>query len=137
MAVFDPSTGHLEYVNAGHTPAMLRRSNGSFERLCEGGMALGMFDLATYAAGQTSLGHGDVLVFYSDGITEAEDARGVPFDDSGLQAVIAEHWWKDAASLGQAIVTAVDAHIVETRLTDDLTVLAARRPIALPMISGQ
>jgi phosphoserine phosphatase RsbU/P len=137
IAVFDPSSGHLEFVNAGHTPPMLRRSTGRFERLCEGGMALGMFDLATYSAGQTSLEVGDVLVFYSDGITEAEDAHGVPFDDSGLQGVIAEHWWKDAASLGQAIVTAVDAHIVETRLSDDLTVLAARRPVPLPGISGQ
>jgi phosphoserine phosphatase RsbU/P len=132
LAVFDPSTGRLDYVNAGHTPPMLRRSNGQIERLCDGGMALGMFELATYTAGQTSLGVGDVLVFYSDGITEAEDASGVPFDDRGLQAVIDDHWWKDAAGLGHAIVTAVDAHIVETRLSDDLTVLAARRPIPLP-----
>ena len=132
IAVFDPSTGHLEYVNAGHTQPILRRSSGRIERLTEGGMALGMFELATYTAGQTSLGTGDVLVFYSDGITEAEDAAGVPFDEAGLQHVIDDNWWKDAAALGQAIVAAVEAHIIETRLTDDLTVLAARRPIPLP-----
>ena len=132
IAVFDPSTGLLEYVNAGQTPPMLRRASGGYERLTEGGMALGMFELATYTAGRTSLAPGDVLVFYSDGITEAEDARGAPFDESGLQSVIAEHWWEDAAALGQAIVSAVDAHILETRLADDLTVLAARRPVPLP-----
>ena len=49
-------------------------------------MALGMFEHATYAAGRTLLDAGDVLVMYSDGITEAEDGQGQPFDEVGRAA---------------------------------------------------
>jgi sigma-B regulation protein RsbU (phosphoserine phosphatase) len=132
LAVFDPTTGDLGYVNAGHPPPVLRRAGGAFERLTTGGLALGMFELAAYPAGHATLAAGDVLVFYSDGITEAEDTRGVPFDESGLRAVIGQHWWKDAAGLGQGIVRAVEDYARGTRLADDLTVLAIRRPIPLP-----
>jgi hypothetical protein len=44
------------------------------------------------------------------------------------------HWWKDAATLGKAIVRAVEDHATDTRLADDLTVLAIRRPIPVPVI---
>lgn len=132
LAFFDSATGALEYINAGQTPPLLRRANGSLERLSEGGVALGMFELSTYTAGQSSLGPGDVLVFYSDGITEAESKTGVPFDESGLQGTIERHWWEDAATLGKAIVRAVEDHAVDTRLPDDLTVLAIRRPMPIP-----
>jgi len=132
LAFFDPVTGALEYINAGQTPPLLRRANGTIERLGEGGVALGMFELSTYAAGRSSLGQGDVLVFYSDGITEAESRAGVPFDEAGLQAVMGRHWWEDAATLGKAIVKAVEDHAIDTRLADDLTVLAVRRPIPIP-----
>ena len=74
-----------------------------------------------------------MLVFYSDGITEAESRKGVPFDEEGLQAVMSRHWWQDAATLGKAIVRAVEDHATDTRLADDLTVLAIRRPIPIPV----
>ena len=106
--------------------------HGGIDRLTEGGVALGMFDRSSYTAGETVLAPGDVLVFYSDGITEAESREGVPFDDAGLIDVIERHWWEDAATIGTAIVSAVQAHAVETRLADDLTVLAIRRPLPLP-----
>jgi serine phosphatase RsbU (regulator of sigma subunit) len=132
LSVFDSTTGALTYVNAGQTPPLLRRSTGAVERLTEGGVALGMFELAAYTAGQTRLAPGDVLVFYSDGITEAENQGGIPFDESGLLAVLSRHWWEDAATIGKGIVSAVESHAAETRLADDLTVLAIRRPIPLP-----
>jgi sigma-B regulation protein RsbU (phosphoserine phosphatase) len=132
LAFFDPATGSLEYINAGQTPPLLRRADGTLDRLDEGGVALGMFELATYTAGRSRLDPGDVLVFYSDGITEAESKAGVPFDEAGLQHAIERHWWEDAATLGKAIVRAVEDHAVDTRLADDLTVLAIRRPLPIP-----
>jgi serine phosphatase RsbU (regulator of sigma subunit) len=134
LAAFDPLTGALEYVNAGQNPPVLRRMGGTVEELTSGGVALGMFELSTYTAGHTSLGPGDVLVLYSDGITEAEDRKGVFFDDAGLRRVIEQHWWEDAATLGRAIVTSVEAHAADTRLADDLTVLAVRRPLPIPAV---
>ena len=72
------------------TPARTRRccaaAAGGYERLRDGGIALGMFEHATYVAARTLLDAGDVLVLYSDGITEAEDGRGHPFDEVGLAA---------------------------------------------------
>ncbi|HEX7084736.1 MAG TPA: PP2C family protein-serine/threonine phosphatase [Vicinamibacterales bacterium] len=132
VGLYDPATGSLDYVNAGQNPPMLRRVDGRYERLTEGGVALGLFDAATYAAGRVILNAGDVLVLYSDGITEAENAAGVPFDEPGLQAVIDRHWWKDMQSVGTAIIDAVRSHAAGTRIADDLTVLAVRRPIPLP-----
>jgi phosphoserine phosphatase RsbU/P len=134
LAVFDPATGHLTYLNAGQTPPLLRRADGTIEHLTTGGMALGMFEFATYEAGETRLDPGDVLVCYSDGITEAENAAGVPFDEAGLLKTLHVHWWKDAATLGRAIVSAVETHAAETRLADDLTVLTVRRPLPLPQV---
>jgi phosphoserine phosphatase RsbU/P len=134
LAVFDPVTGALHYVNAGQNPPIIRRVHGGIERLTVGGVALGMFELSTYTAGDTSLGPGDVLVLYSDGITEAENKQGIFFDEAGLVDVINRHWWEDAATLGKAIVTSVQAHAADTRLADDLTVLAIRRPMPLPTI---
>jgi sigma-B regulation protein RsbU (phosphoserine phosphatase) len=134
LAVFDPVTGALQYVNAGQNPPLIRRMHGAIERLTSGGVALGMFELSTYTTGHTSLAAGDVLVLYSDGITEAENKQGIFFDESGLEDVINRHWWEDAATLGKAIVTSVEAHATDTRLADDLTVLAIRRPMPIPAV---
>ena len=99
-------------------------------------MALGMFDLATYTAGTLVLDAGDVLVLFSDGITEAENRAGVAFEDSGLERVIAEGWWKDLHTLGTSVLRAVEIHVADAKIGDDLTVLAVRRPIPLPVESS-
>jgi sigma-B regulation protein RsbU (phosphoserine phosphatase) len=134
VGLYDPATGRLCYVNAGQNPPMLRRASGQFERLTEGGMALGMFDQATYAEGVLTLEAGDVLVLFSDGITEAENAAGVAFDDAGLELTINQHWWQDLSTLGTSVLRAVEAHAAGARITDDLTVLGLRRPVPLPVI---
>jgi phosphoserine phosphatase RsbU/P len=132
LGLYDPATGQITYVNAGQNPPLLRRASGHIERLTEGGVALGMFDQATYVAGTLTLGAGDVLVLFSDGITEAENASGVAFDDAGLEQIINEHWWKDLQTLGTSVLKAVETHAAGAKIVDDLTVLAVRRPIPLP-----
>jgi serine phosphatase RsbU (regulator of sigma subunit) len=133
IANFDPRTGSLIYVNAGQNPPLLRRTTGSYERLRAGGMALGMFENATYSAGRVDLEPGDVLVMYSDGITEAEDAFERPFDEAGVQGVVDSPDWASAKELGWAMFAAVESHRQERRLLDDLTVLVARRLPPLPV----
>ncbi|MBY0504116.1 MAG: SpoIIE family protein phosphatase [Bryobacteraceae bacterium] len=71
FGVLDPSTGVLEYVNAGHNPPLLLRADGSLEELAATGMILGILTIASYASAATQLGTGDRLVLFSDGITEA------------------------------------------------------------------
>ncbi|MBM3820015.1 MAG: PP2C family protein-serine/threonine phosphatase [Acidimicrobiia bacterium] len=132
VATLDPATGRLTYVNAGQNPPLLRRTSGTYERLREGGIALGMFDHATYQAGQTHLATGDVLVMYSDGVTEAEDAAGQPFDERGLEGVVDANCRGSAKELGWATFAAVERHAMDKRLADDLTVLIARKLPPLP-----
>jgi sigma-B regulation protein RsbU (phosphoserine phosphatase) len=124
----DPTTGEFVAVNAGHLPALIRRRNGAFERLSEGGIALGMFDSSQYTAERGQLEPGDLLVLYSDGITEAESPSGTPFDEEGLTALMRAHADNpDLAEIGAAVIKAVERHAQDVRFADDLTVLLARR----------
>jgi sigma-B regulation protein RsbU (phosphoserine phosphatase) len=72
-----------------------------------------------------------MLVLYSDGITEAENSSGVPFDEGGLEAAIAVHGHKDPQALGAAILNAVKSHAGDTKLVDDLTTLVLKRASAM------
>jgi phosphoserine phosphatase RsbU/P len=129
FAACDPVTGRMVYVNAGHMPALLRRRDGSFERLSGGGIALGMFELSKYEAAETTLDPGDALVLYSDGVTEAENHRGQPFEESGLERVVNTHALASPTDLAQAILRSVEVHAQETYLADDVTVLVVKRKV--------
>jgi phosphoserine phosphatase RsbU/P len=133
LSLYDPATGVLRYVNAGQTPPLLRRMNGTVERLETGGIAIGMFEGSTYEEGRTLLVPGDALVMYSDGITEAEAPDGTPFDEAGIEHTTARVPSSAAAPLGRAIFDAVEAHRLDTRLSDDLTVLVLSRPVVPPI----
>ena len=131
LASFNPSTGRLLFVNAGQTPPLLRRQNGSIERLTSGGVALGMFAGSIYEAGEVHMQPGDALLLYSDGLTEAESPDGIPFDEAGLERTLALYagaYQKSAAAeLGRAVFDAVERHRRDQRLSDDLTVLVLSR----------
>jgi sigma-B regulation protein RsbU (phosphoserine phosphatase) len=91
------------------------------------GLALGMFEQATYDSATIVIEPGDMLVLFSDGITEAENAAGRPFDDAGLEGVVAAHAGDDPEAAGRAILKAVEAYTADARLTDDLTALVLKR----------
>ena len=71
-------------------------------------------------------------MLYSDGITEAENPEGRPFDESGLELVIASQTGRDPHDVGTAIFRAVAAHAQADRFADDLTVLVLRRLTGAP-----
>jgi sigma-B regulation protein RsbU (phosphoserine phosphatase) len=128
--LYDPRDGSLHYVNAGHLPPLLRRRDGRFERIAGetgSGLALGMFEQATYDSARIVIEPGDMLVLYSDGITEAENAAGRPFDDVGLEGVVAAQDAADPEAVGRAILQAVETYTADARLTDDLTALVLKR----------
>ena len=70
----------------------------------QGGIALGMFDEARYTSQTMTIERGEIFVLYSDGITEAENAAGVPFEEPGLRAVIASDLTGEPAALGRTIL---------------------------------
>lgn len=126
-SVLNLATGELTYVNAGHTPPLLLRENGGVERLQDGGVALGMFEGSLFQTGRARLEHDDLLAIYSDGITEAENPKGDPFDEHGLETVLTAERRNNVAATCAAVVRAVERHTADTRLADDLTLLLLRR----------
>jgi sigma-B regulation protein RsbU (phosphoserine phosphatase) len=96
-------------------------------------MALGLFPEAVYTTGHAALEPGDLLVMYSDGMTEAENEAGAVFDEAGLQALVDSREWSTARDLAWASFAAVEQHVASRRLHDDLTVLVVRRLPPLPV----
>ena len=132
VGMLDPVTGAFTYVNAGQNPPLVRRSDGRYDSLREGGVAVGMFEQATYEEGTTQLAVGDVLVMFSDGVVEAEDKAEQPFDEAGVRSIVEQPVWSSAKELSWALVAAVQRHSDDRRLMDDLTALVARRLPPLP-----
>jgi sigma-B regulation protein RsbU (phosphoserine phosphatase) len=134
--VFEPVTGKLTYVNAGHMPPLIKRAaSGRSERLASTGIALGMFEESEYDAESALLEPGDLLVLYSDGITEAENPNGEPFEDAGLERVLGNLALDDLSVAGRTIFSAVERHAQDTRFADDLTVLLLKRSLQ-PAVLG-
>jgi len=126
-AVYSPSTGAMTYVNAGQNPPLVRRRDGRYERLHSTGVALGMFDQSVFGSVDTILQPGEMLVLYSDGITEAEDPQGQPFEESGLELVVERFASQGPAEIGTQVLKAVETHARQSRFVDDLTILILKR----------
>lgn len=130
IAIYDPATGQLDYVNAGHPPPLVRRLDGTFDRLREGGgMALGMFDGAEYLSGSTVLYPGELLSVYSDGVTEAEHPERGFFDEAGLERSIAKAIDLAADGICSGVLADVQSHVDDGKFGDDVTLLVLRRPV--------
>jgi serine phosphatase RsbU (regulator of sigma subunit) len=86
-----------------------------------------MFEGSTYQAMETRVDRGELLLLYSDGITEAENPAGQPLEESGLETFVTTHAPETPAELAPGILRAVEAHAKDSRFTDDLTVLILKR----------
>ena len=132
-AVYQPSTGEMTYVSAGHMPPLILRHDGTMERLSDGGIALGMFEQSTYTTGHTVIQPDELVAVYSDGITEAESPNGTPFDEIGLETALKTNGRSSLAAIGAAVERAVEQHTDARRFSDDLTILLLRRTTVAPM----
>jgi sigma-B regulation protein RsbU (phosphoserine phosphatase) len=86
-----------------------------------------MFDHSTYKTGHLTIQPDELFAVYSDGVTEAENATGRPFDEAGLESALVANRGLPLSALGTAIVRAVEQHTADTRLADDVTILLLRR----------
>ncbi|MGQ0763918.1 MAG: SpoIIE family protein phosphatase [Acidobacteriota bacterium] len=118
--------GTFSYVNAGHNPAILVRVSGQTELLTTGSMLLGAFDFAEYQAQQTKLEPGDVLVIFSDGVTEAADATNQFFGDQRLEELVKENNGLSAKELKDRIEQEVLAFTRGLPQGDDITLVALK-----------
>ena len=121
-----PGNGRVRILNAGHLPAIAIHNDG-IEEMPKGGMALGLSARARYGEQQIDLAPGDLLLIYSDGLTEACDESGRFFDDERLLALLPQFSGRPAAETGQKLLETVNRFIGEARPHDDLTLAVLRR----------
>jgi phosphoserine phosphatase RsbU/P len=123
--VFDGSSRTLHYVNAGHNPPMLLRVDGSVDWLETGGAPVGIFPDWSYEEGAVQLDPGDLLVAYTDGITEAMNPAGDQWGVEGLRRAASESAAQSTDEVVQAIFTSMD-EFSRGRQHDDATVVVMR-----------
>ena len=120
----------LRYINAGHLPPLLIRRNdpANFDvrRLEEGGMVLGVQPAARYRQSETVAQAGDLLVIFSDGISEAANAQEEEFGEERLLQVIEENWEKSSVEICDAIFSRIRAFLGRRFPQDDQTLMVAR-----------
>ncbi len=126
FALLDPATGAMQYVNAGHNPALLLRADGHAEWLMEGGLILGIMPASTFTRGETRLASGDLFVLYTDGVTEGANATAEQFGEVRLLEAARRLTGLRCAAAAQELVREVRAFEGATGPADDITVLIAR-----------
>ncbi len=129
-AYYDRSEGRLSYVNAGHlAPMLLRRhADGGFlcHRLEEGGPVLGLLPQAVFGQGQIVVSDQDLVVIYSDGLSEASNSFHEEFGEDRLRAVLETNWHRPVREIQRAVLDEVTNFVGTEDLHDDLTLLVAR-----------
>ena len=130
--ILEPHTGRLVYANAGHPSGLListRRGKESIDRLRPTGMAMGVSENARWRQKEARLIPGDVLVLYTDGITEANNPNGVFFEEDRLIEVILENMQSSAQQILDALLEAVQRFIGPVPRQDDIAIIVVRREI--------
>lgn len=127
LAKLDPITGLVKYCSAGHPPALLLRANGELEFLSAGGMLLGVVPAAPYVSGCFELGAGDVLMVYSDGITESCNHAGEEFGYARLEAQLRRARTDAADAVLFSVLGAVQDFAAASPLVDDMSLAIVRR----------
>jgi serine phosphatase RsbU (regulator of sigma subunit) len=127
MCVVNGSTGELVFSNAGHNPPLVMRADGNSEWLDAGGCVLGVMPMMKYDEARNCLGVGDVLVIFSDGVTDALNPQGDEFGETRLEATVKQHRTESSGAILEALNRAIADWAAGTPLPDDLTLLVARR----------
>jgi sigma-B regulation protein RsbU (phosphoserine phosphatase) len=125
LAMLDRS-GRLIYSNAGHNPPLLIRACGEVTELTDGGPILGMFGEYPYREAAVQMQAGDLLLMFTDGVTDLENSQGESFDTQRLKEWAATQAGRTAVELQQNLMRTTAEFSGNTHQTDDLTVLAVR-----------
>jgi sigma-B regulation protein RsbU (phosphoserine phosphatase) len=126
LGVVEPETGGMVYVNAGHEPPLVRSVAGTVVGLDPTGPAVGAVDRARFGVGRAALGPGEVLLLYTDGVTDTTTEAGEAFGPEGLRSLLSAPAG-DAGELLGRIESALGNHAGGAEAVDDLTLLVLRR----------
>lgn len=134
-AELDPESGALSFLNAGHNPPLIVHAAGTVEQLASGGLPLGIKANAEYREGRTTLQRGDVLVIYSDGVTEAASPSGEEFGPTRLYEVVSRNVDSSAAGIRDRIESALTKFSQGTQAADDITLVIVKRQAETRLLS--
>jgi len=123
----NPESGVLTYSNGGHNPPALIQSGGEVNKLDVGGLPIGVMQNSVYREGQVEFRHGDVLIIYSDGITESVNDEGEEFGEARLIEVVRRYVDRSAAGLRDRIDEALSRFVGSAAPVDDMTLMIVKR----------
>ena len=126
LAHYDAGSAVLTYSNAGQLPPFVLGANGSVRRLEEGGTVVGLMDGMHFNEGRVTMQSGDILVAYSDGVTEPENDFG-DFGEKRLLEVVARYRTQPLHVISAQVMLALDAWIGAEEQPDDITLVLARQ----------
>jgi sigma-B regulation protein RsbU (phosphoserine phosphatase) len=122
------ASGKLTYVNAGQVrPMLLRCGSGEIERLDCGGMPVGLLDACEYEQGTVAMQPGDAVLCFSDGISEATNAKGEMWEETEVEKIVQACGGLSAKQMIDRLVAMTDAFAGDAEQADDMTVVAIRR----------
>ena len=125
LGLLDLESGALTYVNAGHEPPVVRRESGALSRLPPTGPAVGLLPGLRFRVEMTSLARGDLLLAFTDGVSEARNSAGGLYGEGRLLGLLEEP--ASATALLSRIEGSLQAHTAGGEPSDDVTMLAVRR----------
>ena len=127
-AIYNTNTGFITYCNAGHNPPHLLRANGTIEELpmaCN--MIVGAFDDIEYKEDTLQLEHGDTLVMFTDGVTEAMNGAEQEFGVERLDNILSGMAGKGSQQIVEAVKAGVSDFVDDAEQSDDITMLVLKR----------
>lgn len=127
LGSLDIARGTLRYANAGHTPALVVRADGSTTWLSSTGMPIGIIEHGTFGQAESALAPGDLLVVYTDGITEAENAGDDEYGTARLEQILVAQRELPLVGLAAAVDTDLEGFAQGVPFLDDRTLVLLRR----------
>ncbi len=126
-AELDPANGEVRYINAGHNPPLIGRIDGTIEQLSSGGFPLGIMPDAEFETGKTTLAPGEVLIIYSDGVSEANNLNEDEFGLERLSEVLKKNIGLTASGIRDKVESALSAFTGTAPANDDITLVIVKR----------
>ena len=120
-------SGRLEYVNAGHDYPLVVRSDSRVHELIAGGMVLGLVEAGRYESAELTLGKGDLLLLYTDGVTDRVNAQGEMYGPARLQQAAVRSRGDGSRIALYSLLGEVQGWSAGCPATDDMTLLVAKR----------
>lgn len=127
FAWYDPITGLVRYVNAGHCEGIVLRAEGKEELLPPTGMPVGLLPNRTFELGETTLAPGDVLLLYSDGVTDAANGEEQDFGLERLVSRLRDAIHLPSQALLEELLQKIDEHASGAPQFDDITMMVLKR----------